>query len=202
MDNIKQVVAKNITDLRKSSGMTQLELAEHLNYSDKAVSKWERGDSIPDVAVLKQIADLFSVTLDYLVSDDHKHTSSERTVYSGRELRNRRIITGISILLVWLCACIAFVVVDLVLGSSARNWITYIYAIPASAVVALVFNSLWFNPRRNFIIVSALMWSALLAIHLSFLLIGFNIWIIYILGIPGQAIILLWSGLKLRVHPN
>ena len=202
MDNIKQVVAKNITDLRKSVGMTQLELAEQLNYSDKAVSKWERGDSIPDVAVLKQIADLFSVTLDYLVSDDHKHTSSERTVYSGRELRNRRIITGISILLVWLCACIAFVVVDLVLGSAARNWITYIYAIPASAVVALVFNSLWFNPRRNFIIVSALMWSALLAIHLSFLLIGFNIWIIYILGIPGQAIILLWSGLKLRVHPN
>ena len=202
MDNIKQVVAKNITALRKSAGMTQLELAEQLNYSDKAVSKWERGDSIPDVAVLKQIADLFSVTLDYLVSEDHKHPTPERTVYSGRELRNRRIITGISILLVWLCACIAFVVIDLVLGSSARNWVTYIYAIPVSAVVALVFNSLWFNPRRNFIIVSALMWSALLAIHLSFLLIGFNIWIIYILGIPGQAIILLWSGLKLKVHPS
>lgn len=201
MEQIKLIVAKNITELRRSRSMTQLELAEQLNYSDKAVSKWERGDSLPDVAVLKQIADLFGVTLDYLVSEDHKSIVQERAVYSGRELRNRRIITGISILLVWLCACIAFVVTDLVLGSSARNWAIYVYAIPASAVVALVFNSLWFNPRRNFIIVSALMWSLLLAIHVSFLLIGFNIWIIYILGIPGQAIVLLWSGLKLKVHP-
>lgn len=200
MEKIKQSVSKNITELRRSTGMTQLELAEKLNYSDKAVSKWERGDSIPDVAVLKQIADLFGVTLDYLVSSEHKGSGQDRAVYSGRELRNRRIITGISILLVWLCACIAFVVIDLVQGSSARNWIIYVYAVPASAVVGLVFNSLWFNPRKNFIIVSALMWSALLAIHLSVLLIGFNIWIIYILGIPGQAIILLWSGLKLKVH--
>ena len=93
MERIKQSVAKNITDLRRSMGMTQLELAEKLNYSDKAVSKWERGDSIPDVAVLKQISDLFGVTLDYLVSEDHKSPVTERTVYSGRELRNRRIIT-------------------------------------------------------------------------------------------------------------
>lgn len=202
MDHIKQIVAKNIADLRRNGGLTQLEFAEKLNYSDKAVSKWERGDSLPDVSVLKQIADLFGVTLDYLVSEDHKALVQERTVYSGRELRNRKIITGISILLVWLCACIAFVVTDLVLGSSARNWVIYVYALPASAVIALVFNSLWFNPRRNFIIVSALMWSALLSLHFSFLLIGFNIWIIYILGIPGQAIILLWSGLKLKVHPQ
>ena len=192
MEQIKLIVAKNITELRRSRGMTQLELAEQLNYSDKAVSKWERGDSLPDVAVLKQISDLFGVSLDYLVSADHKGIGQERTVYSGRELRNRRIITGISVLLVWLCACIVFVVLDLVLGSAPRNWVIYAYAIPASAVVLLVFNSLWFNPRINFIIVSVLMWSTLLALHLSFLLIGFNIWIIYILGIPGQAIIMLW----------
>ena len=68
MENIKQIVAKNIADLRRASGLTQMEFAEKLNYSDKAVSKWERGDSLPDVAVLKQIADLFQVTLDYLVT--------------------------------------------------------------------------------------------------------------------------------------
>ena len=198
MENIKQITAKNITDLRRASGMTQLELAEKLNYSDKAVSKWERGESLPDVAVLKQIADLFSVTMDFLVSSDHRELSRERTIYAGRELRNRRIIASISILLVWLAATIAFVVVDLVLGSSARNWATFLYAVPASMIVWLVFTSLWFNPRRNFVIVSLLMWSVLACIHISLLLSGFNIWIIYILGIPGQAIILLWSGLKLK----
>lgn len=200
MDSIKQIVAKNITELRRTSGMTQLELAEKLNYSDKAVSKWERGESLPDVAVLKQIADLFSVTMDFLVSSDHKELSHERTIYAGRELRNRRIIMGISIILVWLAATIAFVVVDLVLGSAARNWVVFVYAVPVSIIVWLVFTSLWFNPRWNFVIVSLLMWSSLACIHISVLLAGFNIWIIYILGIPGQAIILLWSGLKLKTH--
>lgn len=198
MENIKLITAKNITELRRASGMTQLELAEKLNYSDKAVSKWERGESLPDVAVLKQIADLFSVTMDYLVSEEHREPPRERTVYAGRERRNRCIIMGISILLVWLVATIAFVVADLVLGSSMRNWVAFIYAVPVSLIVWLVFTSLWFNPRRNFLIVSFLMWSALACIHISLLLAGFNVWIIYILGIPGQAIILLWSGLKLK----
>lgn len=200
MDNIKQIVAKNMSDLRKASHMTQLELAERLNYSDKAISKWERGESLPDVAVLKQVADLFSVTMDYLVSPEHSDQAQERTVYAGRELRNRRIILGISILLVWLAATIVFVIVDLVLGSSARNWIAFLYAVPASAVVCLVFTTLWFNPRWNFFIISILMWSSLICLHVSLLLAGLNIWIIYILGIPGQAIILLWSGLKLKKH--
>ncbi len=201
MDNIKLIAAKNITELRKATGLTQLELAERLNYSDKAVSKWERGESIPDVAVLKQLADLFHVTIDYLVTEDHTPHTQERTIYAGRELRNRKIITGISLLLVWLVATIAFVIVDLVLGPAARNWIVFIYAVPASMVVWLVFTALWFNPRWNFLIVSLLMWSALACLHISLLLVGFNIWIIYLLGIPGQAIVLLWSGLKLKKNP-
>lgn len=201
MENIKQVIATNIAELRRAAGLTQLEFAETLNYSDKAVSKWERGDSLPDVAVLKQIADLFHVTLDYLVTEDHSATVQERVQYQGRGLRNRRIIAGISILLVWLAATIAFVIVDLVCGTSARNWTAFLYGVPASMIVLLVFNSLWFNPRRNFLLVSVLMWSVLACIHISLLLLGFNIWIIYILGIPGQAIILLWSGLKLKKQP-
>ena len=71
MSEIKPIIAKNIASLRTSAGLTQLELAEKLNYSDKAVSKWERGESTPDVAVLTHIADLFGVPLDYLVREDH-----------------------------------------------------------------------------------------------------------------------------------
>lgn len=201
MDNIKQIVAKNITDLRKAAGLTQLELAEKLNYSDKAVSKWERGESLPDVAILKQIADLFQVTMDYLVTEDHSAAVHERVHYQGRELRNRKIITGISILLVWLAATIVFVVLDIVMGTAARNWLVFLYGIPVSMVICLIFNTLWFNPRWNFLFVSVLMWSILIGVHIPLLLVGFNIWIIYILGIPGQAIILLWSGLKFKKNP-
>lgn len=197
MDDFKLIVAKNITDLRRASGKTQLELAEQLNYSDKAVSKWERGESLPDVAVLKQIADLFHVTIDYLVSEEHSK-EAQRIVYAGRDLRNRHIIMGISILLVLLAATLIFVVLNLVYGNAVRHWLCFAYAVPGSIIVWLVFCSIWFNPRHNFLIVSLLMWTVLICIHLSLLLLGFNVWLIYLLGLPGQAIILLWSGLKFK----
>ena len=77
MDEIKLIIARNITDLRRKNNMTQAELAEKLNYSDKAVSKWERGESLPDVTVLKCIADTFRVTVDYLLQPEH-HEQEER----------------------------------------------------------------------------------------------------------------------------
>ena len=72
MNDIKDIFAKNLSELRQASGMTQLELGERLNYSDKTVSKWERGESIPDAGMLKQIADVFGVSVDYLLEEDHE----------------------------------------------------------------------------------------------------------------------------------
>jgi len=69
MENLRLIIARNITELRREAGLTQLELAEKLNYSDKAVSKWERAESVPDIAVLKAVADLFGVTVDELISE-------------------------------------------------------------------------------------------------------------------------------------
>ena len=66
------IIAKKLTKLRKENNLTHLQLAEKLNYSDKAISKWERAESIPDVLVLKSIADLFGVTVDYLLCRQEK----------------------------------------------------------------------------------------------------------------------------------
>ena len=71
----RDIIAENIASLRRSAKLTQAELAEKLNYSDKAISKWERGDSIPDVLVLYELAELFSVTVDYFL---HSHTEEEK----------------------------------------------------------------------------------------------------------------------------
>ena len=70
MDDLRRVLAENISELRKSNNLTQAEFAERLNYSDKAVSKWERGDSLPDVIVLKTIADMYGVGLDDMLRED------------------------------------------------------------------------------------------------------------------------------------
>lgn len=194
MGDLKSVIAANISQLRRDKGMTQLELAERLNYSDKAVSKWERGESYPDVATLKEIAELFSVTVDYLLQAEHPQEKTARREYTKKQKRNRVLITSISCVLVWLIATFVFVNIDLLTTDMHAHWLTFIYAVPATAIVLLIFNSIWGRPRLNFIIISALMWSVLLAVCLSML--SANLWLLFLVGIPGQIIIVLWAGIR------
>ncbi len=197
MNDLKPIIAKNISELRTAAGMTQIELAEKLNYSDKAVSKWERGESVPDVSVLLLVAELFGVTLDYLV---HEHESIKPVSELKKEkVRNRGLITGISVVLVWLIATVAFVSTDIASVEFSYRWLAFLWAVPASLIVWLVFNSVWFNKSVNFAIISLLMWSTLAAVYLTLLLAAsLNLWILFVLGIPGQVIIFMWSGIKVR----
>lgn len=196
MQDMRFIIAQNIVKLRQSHGMTQAELAERLSYSDKAISKWERADSLPDVIVLKQLADLFSVRVDDLFAEDIPLPDPR---LQRARVRNHLIITLLAASLVWLIATFVFVILGLSPGSGAK-WLAFIYAIPTSAVVVLVFNSIWGRRRLNYPIISALVCSILLCVHLSvFCAFGVHLWLIYLLFIPAEIIILLWSGLT-RSH--
>ena len=194
MEDLKITVAKNIADLRKAANMTQLDLASRLNYSDKAVSKWERGESLPDVVTLKTIADIFSVTVDYLLQQEHLQETAVIRRYSKRQHRNHAIITAMSSMLVWLIATFVFVNIDLISKEFHRHWLIFVYAVPVTAIVLLVFNSIWGRHTLNFVIISVLMWSTILSLCL---ILSFdNIWLTFVIGIPAQIIIALWSRLK------
>ncbi|UWG99136.1 helix-turn-helix domain-containing protein [Dehalobacter sp. DCM] len=197
MNDLKPVIAKNIIDLRKSVNWTQAELAQKLNYSDKAVSKWERAESIPDVIVLKEIADLFQVTIDYLLESEHTINNVPDTLSLYRK-RNRLIVTMQSVALVFLIATILFVILNIFsINWGLPSWIVYIYALPVACIVLLVFNSIWGKGKINYAIISSLVWSVLLAVYVSFL--AEDIWLIFFIGIPAQVIIVLWSNFKLKV---
>jgi transcriptional regulator with XRE-family HTH domain len=193
MDDLKQIIAQNIIDLRKSMPLTQAELAEKLNYTDKAVSKWERAESIPDVIVLKQIADLFGVSVDYLLKAEHEEDECKAEVMNKYKKRNRFIITLLATMLVWLIATTVFVCFGIF---EKYLWAIFVYALPITMIVLLVFNSIWGKPRWNYLIISLLMWSTLVSVYLSLMV--ENVWLIFIIGIPAQIIILLWSGIKLE----
>lgn len=181
--------------------MTQIELAEKLNYSDKAISKWERGESVPDIAVLKAIADLFGVSVDYLISRE-RDTADVPVGDVGRiQKRKRGMITGMSLMLVWVVAIILFIVLDLV-GIVGWHWLCFIYAPVCDAALWLVLNSVWFNKRFNFVIVSVLLWLCLAACQLTAVAFGVNIWQVYLLGLPGQVIIALWSRIGKGVRTS
>ena len=132
MEDIKSIIAGNIVQLRRKSGMTQIELAEKLNYSDKAVSKWERGESVPDISVLKNIADLFGVTVDYLITAEHEEIceTEQESLEDAEEVarkkkRKKVMIAGMSVLLVWLVAAVIFVPLDIVMSDTMAHWIAF-----------------------------------------------------------------------------
>jgi transcriptional regulator with XRE-family HTH domain len=201
MEDLKPVIANNLVLLRKSMNWTQAELAQKLNYSDKAVSKWERGESLPDVTVLKELGDLFHVTVDYLLEAEHGKPGTSVQGAAHFIKRNRLIITLLGACFVILIATILFVALQLYsLQHAARiwppSWMTFVYAIPAACIVLLVFNALWGRRKLNFAIISLLLWSLLLAAYLTFL--GQGTWLIFVIGVPAQLIILLWANFKQR----
>ncbi len=197
MDDLKAIVANNIVELRHKHNLTQLDLAEKLNYSDKAVSKWERGESCPDVSTLKDIAELFSVTVDYLLHKEHPIEAAQRREYTKRQKRNRFFISAISCVLVWLVATAVFVNLDLLVDGIQGQWLAFVYAVPVTAVLMLVFNSIWGQPKWNYLIISVLMWSVLASLCLTlYQALSLNLWLLFLIGVPGQVIIGLWSGIR------
>ncbi len=198
MEELRMIIAGNIGKLRREAGMTQLEMAEQLNYSDKAVSKWERGESIPDVITLKKVADLFSVSVDYLLRADHPLEVAAKREYTKTQKRNRFLISAISCVLVWLVAI--FVYANVNWATHYQLWQIFVGAVPLTLIVALVFNSIWGNRRRNFLIISLLVWSVIATVYVVTL--DLNLWLIFLVGIPAQIIILLWSGIRIRKKPE
>lgn len=192
MEDIKSNVAKNITELRILNNMTQMELGEKLNYSDKTISKWERAESSPDLSALVEMADLFGVTLDYLVkSENIEEAVVERKTKEASF--NRRAVSYIAEGGGWIVAIFAFIVTTLITNQMTFQWLYFVYALPVVLIVKLIFNSIWFNPRHNYLIISALMWSIFVAIHITFLYFKVNVSLIYLLGIAGQIVIILCS---------
>ncbi|MBR5140344.1 MAG: helix-turn-helix domain-containing protein, partial [Clostridia bacterium] len=198
VSDLRDTVAKNICELRQRANMTQLMLAGKLNYSDKAISKWERGESFPDIFMLKSIADHFGVSVDYLFSEDHGNAPVVSAELKKMIKRSRMIISVLANMLVWLMATVAFVAIGLVNPDTLfPAWLVFCYALPLSALVALIFNSIWGRHKFNYLIIALMSWFSLVAVYLSFLiLLGLNMWLIFLVGVPTQIIISLWSAIN------
>lgn len=191
MDEIKRNIAKNIAFLRTSEHMTQAELAERLSYSDKAISKWERAESIPDIYILKKIADMFGVTVDWLIKDNGDRPVTE----SNRKARNHKLITLISAASVWVIAIIVFVSCWIANKAVADLWLIFVAAVPTTSILLLIFNSIWGQRKKlkNMLIISSLIWSGLALIFLVLLrLAGMtSAWMLFLIGIPAEVVVVL-----------
>lgn len=208
MEEINKIIGKNLSVLRKQAKLTQLELAEKFNYSDKSISKWEAGDSMPSVEVLKNLADFYGVSMDYLMQETHeeietsisndkdiKQKTKKEKIKRPKVYSTKLMIVLLSVCAVWLVATTVFVCLQIF--AKINYSLCFIWALPASFVVLVVFNSIWGHFRYLFPILTLLLWTLIASIHIQLLTIV-NAWQIYLVGIPLQIGIILWACLVKR----
>lgn len=196
-EEIKKIVGSNIAYFRTRAGFKQSELAELLNYSDKSISKWERGDGTPDITVLVKLSEIFDVGIGQFLSE-------ERTDFSPHKRRKQIIIPIISIALVYFIASILFMLLKIVNSYFdfyfIVPWLIYIFAICFASIIGIVFSKIWKNRKVTFVSVSALCWSVALSLHFTFSFaypIQYS-YLTYSAAFVFQIIIILWFLMKKR----
>ena len=204
-EKLKNQIGANIALYRKNAGLTQAGLAAKLNYSDKAISKWERGESIPDVITLLTLAEQFEITVNDLLADpnalpedgDPGKLEKAMSHVSEKALKrkaNKNVILALSSTLVWFVALLIFVVISSF--DIPYSWLAFLYAVPVNAIVLLSLRSAWHDFRWNRVLISIIVWGFLISIYMTLLVfLHFNMWRLFLLGIPGEIAIFLWFRL-------
>ncbi len=183
----KKIVAKNLVYYRKANGITQFELAEKLNYSDKNISKWERGESYPDIITLKAIADLYGINI-----NDFFREKQNR--YRLRRFRRRFITILLSIAAVWLVATAIYVPLMIFSnGEYEASWLTFVWASVPTFLVTYIFSIVYKERFAVLISDSLLIWAALASIYATTYIFAYNdyLYLIFIIGVPLEVIAIL-----------
>ncbi len=194
MVDLKLIIADNIIKLRTDAGMTQSELGAKLNYSDKSISKWERAEALPDANVLRQMGEIFGVSMDYIFNahDDFAPGPEPAPQAEGKTKFNHKAIEAVALCGVATFALFLFILFWIILDKLV--WIVFFSALPVAIITHLVLNSVWNKGRGNIIIVGAFILSLFLLIYAS--LIHINPWQIFLLMIPTTAILFFVSKIR------
>ena len=191
MDELEAIVSNNLTVLRKRRGWTQAELAEKIHYSDKSVSKWERGEALPDLKVLKTLSELYGVTVDCFLTEGAAEDPAPYMAPASK-LRYQIWVTLLAVCIVWLGATVFFVYS--VLYADRGYWTAFIWAIPTSALVIAVFDRRYFRGRLTFPVASVFLWGLITSIFLQWL--EYGMWALFIIGAPAQIGLVLMHQIR------
>ncbi len=156
-EQLRLQIAENIAYYRKQNGDTQAELAEKLNYSDKSVSKWERGDGTPDIYILAKIAALYQITVQDLLREKKVPKASTRRI----------LIYLLSVGLAWLVMTVVFCLSKITGILEHSSWLLFIYAIPITGIISVVYCAMWWNHLLQALSSSLIVWGVGLSIVLS-----------------------------------
>ncbi len=190
MKDVKSAISRNLAALRREKGVTQAELAERFNYSDKAISRWEHGDTLPDINVLCELCEFYGITLNDLISEECR--VSEKKQRSRDSMGYRIWLCIMCGSVVWLIATIIFVYTLTI--REQVFWTVFVFAIPVSCLAVTLTGRNNFNGLVMFILQSVIMWTTLASVYFHWLV--YNFWLVFLVGIPLELILFLRYKLK------
>lgn len=193
MKPLNEIVAQNLVELRKKSGLTQQQLAENFSYSDKTVSKWELGYAIPSVEVLKSLADYYGVNVDYFLVEHQ--ISAEVEKKNKSKVDNHGLVVGLMDAVILLIVTMVFVW-SILNSETEPYWQVFVWGASGCLLLTTVFIRRWWkNDKLSLLICGSLfIWVLITAFYLQFL--TQNVWYIYFIGIPMQLIAFILFKMK------
>lgn len=189
MENLKEIISKNLIKLRQHAKLTQLELAQKIQYSDKSVSKWERGESLPDIEVLVKLSEIYNTNINTFIEKDNSKIFTQR-------LKNmsHTMISLLSSAFVFFLASIVFAVLFMIPSTKLISWISFIYAIPISGIILLILNIKWKDILSQAIFSSIIIWGIIISICIS--IHHADIWSLCVIGFVLELLIIFGFILK------
>ena len=197
IEELKSIVANNIATYRKAKGLTQAELAEKLNYSDKSISKWERGEGFPDIFTLKELADFFGIKVNDFFSE------KPVTIKKRRPVKREVIIPLLSVGIAWLTIAIAFAIIEIFFHGQIptniwQSWLLFIYGVPVTGIILTVFFALYKSKTLILVGESIIVWGVGLSIFLTAVIINDlnSIWLLFVICGVLEVLAILYYILK------
>ena len=193
LSELKLISASNIIKLRTKANMTQAELGAALNYSDKTISKWERGEAIPDAFVLTQMAERFGVSVDYILSSHDDWEAPADPDVAPDHSYSARVIIAIAVIGVWTAALTAFVALWLF---DILWWPIFVIALPVSILTYMVLICAFHRTRHLQYVIAVFLLSLFATLYL--LLPNANPWQLFLIAIPAEVIVFLSCNIRKR----
>jgi secreted Zn-dependent insulinase-like peptidase len=197
LEEIEKLQKHGVTEREMNKVVNRFEaehLVSNLNYTDKAISKWERGESLPDVLTLKKVATILGSDVNFILEshEDDDFITQKKSVF---KIQNRIAICSLAVTVVWLIATLIFVYFKIY--QQVDLWQAFIAGVPASCLVLFVLLRRWYKSNKlfSFIVISLFIWSGIAFIYLSSL--HLNMWALFFIGVPIQVIFILTYRLKM-----
>ena len=184
MKDIREIVCTNLVKIRKQNNLTQVELSNKINYSDNAISRWEKGDVLPSLEILQTLALFYGVELSYFIEEHPDEqtkilNSKKRVLYWG--------IMSCAILAVWTICALTFLLLYNYRGE--YYYMAFVWGVPTSAFIVRSIVKYYFKNRLSLLTTSICVWTFLTALYLQWL--SLNLWQIFFIGMPVQFMLIL-----------